>query len=976
MSPLHLVLLAAPALTAPSLSLSHCKAFVLKCTGFPRRPSSALYHSHLDRRKTLPFSQCPSATPFHDAKPDNGGSFGDPLELLGAIAHLVLACWFAHLVFISASERVILEPTARVSIIASNASYGLRLTNLRRADRELQQELLAAIHDPYTSTPFAPGEDDLFDIVPAHLATHNQSPYRQGDPTLAAFFSNPVNDDSDSDVPQTPGTPTPAPRQLTPPPQQLPPANTTMATPTMPARGAHTAPKFDSTKPAELRRYFGDVEYLMDLAQITTTPEKKKAVSRYLSVQDQELFEGLEEFKEPTKTYEEFKKAVLKHYAGNDEDHLYTLKDWDAHLGSTARKGIHSETELANFYRQFVIMGKFLISKNRLSATEQSHAFLRSLQPASLQTAVKQRLQIIRPQPGTGSVLYSQITTAVAPAEPTVKSDPELKAILTSLTQLVTTALQAQIKSNSGAGPSTQNNNTGGFRSANCAYCEKPGHYIRECPDVTEDEKGGILKKNEEGRLVLPNGRYVPRNTEGKSMKERFWKWHELNPGMKVVPQMIVGLVNRLRSVPPTKAPAAPANLFVLTEEQRLESIAIEHDMLRTRLAAKKEKEAKADQTETPVTASEPPVIADQNEASPATPSTSHDSPATSNEATATNNNEEVRTSTAPKASEIVPPASTFPEHPYAAARDAAYAPPKDRNVGAIPKPQVRLPAPIHDAKNAQEMWDALMDADVTVKARCLLAMPEISNLAQNALNQRKSADKNVAVQLYGTDDNPFGSMGDLAAENVNSANNTRETAIFASLPGAVQDAAQSPTEKITEVFLNDPFVALFDQGRLPEGLITSAETKAIRCIMPIVDNQEYIESIVDPGSQICAMSEAVCHRLAIPYDPTIVLQMQSANGAITPSLGVARNVSFRLKNMTLYLQIHVVRNPAYDILLERPFDVLTQSIVHNYSNGDQTLTIQDPNTGNTITVPTIPRGSSRIAKEDFLFANHSQSKR
>ncbi|KAF7288486.1 hypothetical protein MIND_01430800 [Mycena indigotica] len=139
----------------------------------------------------------------------------------------------------------------------------------------------------------------------------------------------------------------------------------------MPARGAHTTPRFDSTKPAA----------------ITTTLEKKKACSRYLSVADQELVEGLDEFSDATKTYEEFKKAALAHYAGNDEDHLHTLKDWDAHL----------PTELATFYRTFVHMGKFLIAKKRLSETEQSHVFLRALQPASLQAAVKQCLQIIRP---------------------------------------------------------------------------------------------------------------------------------------------------------------------------------------------------------------------------------------------------------------------------------------------------------------------------------------------------------------------------------------------------------------------------------------------------------------------------------------------------------------------------------------------------------------------------------------------------
>ncbi|KAF7293379.1 hypothetical protein MIND_01114800 [Mycena indigotica] len=234
----------------------------------------------------------------------------------------------------------------------------------------------------------------------------------------------------------------------------------------MPARGAHTAPKFDSTKPEELRRYFADVEYLMGLANITTTEDKKKACSRYLSVQDQELVEGLDEFHDATKTYDEFKKAALSHYAGNDEEHLYTLKDWDAHLGSTARVGIHSENELAAFFRTFVRIAKFLISKKRLSETEQSHAFLRALQPASLQAAVKQRLQIIRPNvhaddpyaladlydaakfclAGSPSLLLNAAPTP-SPAEPVVKTDPELKAVLTSISQLVA-VLASQARTN------------------------------------------------------------------------------------------------------------------------------------------------------------------------------------------------------------------------------------------------------------------------------------------------------------------------------------------------------------------------------------------------------------------------------------------------------------------------------------------------------------------------------------------------
>jgi hypothetical protein len=110
-------------------------------------------------------------------------------------------------------------------------------------------------------------------------------------------------------------------------------------------------------------------------------------------------------------------------------------------------------------------------------------------------------------------------------------------------------------------------------------------------------------------------------------------------------------------------------------------------------------------------------------------------------------------------------------------------------------------------------------------------------------------------------------------------------------------------------------------------------------------------------------MSEAVCHDLGMPYDPKIRLNMQSANGEIDQSLGLARNVPCRIGSITLYLQIHVIRAPAYDILLGRPFDVLTQSVVKNYANEDQTITIRDPNSGRIATIPTVPRGPPRHQK-------------
>src|ERR1700677_2427774 len=112
--------------------------------------------------------------------------------------------------------------------------------------------------------------------------------------------------------------------------------------------------------------------------------------------------------------------------------------------------------------------------------------------------------------------------------------------------------------------------------------------------------------------------------------------------------------------------------------------------------------------------------------------------------------------------------------------------------------------------------------------------------------------------------------------------------------------------------------------------MVVAKDSHILRSVPLLIDNKEEVDSIVDPGSQIIAMSEEVCHQLALAYDPNIKLNMQLANGSIDQSLGLARNVPCKLGPITLYLQIHVIRNPAYDILLGQPFDILTESTVQN----------------------------------------------
>ena len=87
-------------------------------------------------------------------------------------------------------------------------------------------------------------------------------------------------------------------------------------------------------------------------------------------------------------------------------------------------------------------------------------------------------------------------------------------------------------------------------------------------------------------------------------------------------------------------------------------------------------------------------------------------------------------------------------------------------------------------------------------------------------------------------------------------------------------------------------------------------------------------------------MSESTCHSLALAYDPRICLNMESMNSSYDLSLGLACNIPFQVGPITLYLQVHVICSPSYEILLGWLFDMLTESIIHNYTNEDQTITI------------------------------------
>ncbi|RPD59382.1 hypothetical protein L227DRAFT_586614 [Lentinus tigrinus ALCF2SS1-6] len=169
--------------------------------------------------------------------------------------------------------------------------------------------------------------------------------------------------------------------------------------------------------------------------------------------------------------------------------------------------------------------------------------------------------------------------------------------------------------------------------------------------------------------------------------------------------------------------------------------------------------------------------------------------------------------------------------------------------------------------------------------------------------------------------------------------------------PDVLYPRQQYSVPQVTEAVRHILEAAVPSEDPVP--LRVALESAAIRAVEGVFMSKRKVSCILDSGSAIVSMSEGVCHALGLDYDHRITLEMQSANGELDNSLGLARNVPVRFGSLVVYLQFHVIRSPAYDVLLGRPFDILTSSIVQTNSDGSQTIILHDPNSDIETTIPT-----------------------
>jgi hypothetical protein len=136
--------------------------------------------------------------------------------------------------------------------------------------------------------------------------------------------------------------------------------------------------------------------------------------------------------------------------------------------------------------------------------------------------------------------------------------------------------------------------------------------------------------------------------------------------------------------------------------------------------------------------------------------------------------------------------------------------------------------------------------------------------------------------------------------------------------------------------------------------------------IFPLIEGKLMVECILDSGCQLVAMNSVIWEKLSNNLQVERALEMEAANSTITKTHGHLRNIRFTFNDIDIYLQVYVMPNASYDILLGRPFYALMECTTKDFANRDQHLTVTDPNTWKCVMIPTREQTRHRRPDPDF----------
>ena len=239
-----------------------------------------------------------------------------------------------------------------------------------------------------------------------------------------------------------------------------------------------------------------------------------------------------------------------------------------------------------------------------------------------------------------------------------------------------------------------------------------------------------------------------------------------------------------------------------------------------------------------------------------------------------------------------------------AAIQENVPVPPVERS--SRPDPQFRYVTPIEDPAIIKKLVDQTLDTSIMITTRELLSVaPDV---------RRQVKDQLITKRVATT--------------------------------GSMEVAEEVDTPKVFMNHVSD------------DSLIVARHTEELRVIDVLIHGVKVVATL-DDGSQIISIRQDKWERIGLPIRSDKIMVMESANKSRDETMGLLQDLKINIGGYDFYLQVQVVRDAPYEMLLGRPFFTLTSASHKHFDCGDSRLTLFDPNSGDKIMLPTRPRDRS-----------------
>ena len=235
--------------------------------------------------------------------------------------------------------------------------------------------------------------------------------------------------------------------------------------------------------------------------------------------------------------------------------------------------------------------------------------------------------------------------------------------------------------------------------------------------------------------------------------------------------------------------------------------------------------------------------------------------------------------------------------------------------------PVYRYKAPVEDGIDPNSIAERILESEVKLTSRELMAVsPKVRAATKNSIVAKrtevedeeqsdkeafaKAPSREVTAAIIETNqlEAPSIVAGQVLDEDGRSVD-----AWTISDPITQYLATLTPEQRTHQVFSIEAPAVVKEAAQ---------DMTSLRVIPTLINGVREEEAILDSGSQIVSMPREVATACKLTWDPNLCINMQSANGGISQTCGLAKNVPFTFGEITVLLQVHVMEQAPLQCII------------------------------------------------------------